>query len=61
MRMNRRIGEMAKRRVRPFAHAPIRRFTLLLPWVLVLGFTVAAFAQDGEEEHRMQNPTPAAL
>jgi uncharacterized protein YfaS (alpha-2-macroglobulin family) len=61
MRMNRRIGETAKRRVRPFAHASIRRFTLLLPCVLVIGLAGGSFAQDEEEETSNAKPDAGGI
>jgi uncharacterized protein YfaS (alpha-2-macroglobulin family) len=59
-RMNRRIRETGKRRLRPFAHSPIRRFALFLACVLALGVAGAAMAQEEEQEEETSNAKPDA-
>src|ERR1043166_5024390 len=59
-RMNRRIEETEKRRLRPFAHSPIRRFPLFLACVFAIGFAGVTFAQDEEEEDVASNAKPDA-
>jgi hypothetical protein len=58
--MNRRNRETEKRRLRPFAHSPIRPFLLLLACVFAIGLAAVAFAQDEEEEDVVSNAKPDA-
>jgi alpha-2-macroglobulin len=58
--MNRRIGITEKRRFRPFAHSPIRRFALFLACVLTISAAGVARAQDEEQEDEKSNAKPDA-
>src|SRR5262245_45059800 len=53
--MNRRNGETEKRRLRQFAHSPIRLFPLFFACVFAIGLAGVAFAQDEEEEDVASN------
>ncbi|HTH18703.1 MAG TPA: hypothetical protein VL912_01385, partial [Candidatus Udaeobacter sp.] len=58
--MNRRIGEMENRRLRPFTHSPIRPFALFLVCVAAIALAGASFAQEEEEDDVASNAKPDA-
>src|SRR4029079_2585546 len=60
MRIKRRIGEMEKRRLRPFTHSPIRPFAVFLVCVAAIALAAASFAQEEEEEDVASNAKPDA-